>query len=125
MLKSYVISAVTVIRRNIAHCEQKLSNLKKLLIIDELGVDSVPYKAWVSVDHTTLITLTQTTDIFVDSLIQCLLKLRKHDFIAKEQASFLVEKKSSLPEGEVVVLGDFAENYSFVIQDADQGFHWN
>ena len=23
------------------------------------------------------------------------------------------------------MLGDFAENYSFVIQDAVQGFHWN
>eukprot|EP00731_Ephydatia_muelleri_P014791 Em0008g511a len=55
---------------------------------------------------------------------QYLLKLRKHDFIAKEQAAFLVEK-SSLQEGEIVVLGDFAENYSFVIQDAVQGFHWN
>ncbi|KAL5491531.1 hypothetical protein EMCRGX_G016833 [Ephydatia muelleri] len=77
-----------------------------------------------SVDHTTFVTITQTADIFVDSLVEYLLKLRKHDFIAKEQAAFLVEK-SSLQEGEIVVLGDFAENYSFVIQDAVQGFHWN
>ena len=76
-------------------------------------------------EHTTLVTITQTADIFVDSLVEYLLKLRKHDFIAKEQATFLVEKKSSLQEGEIVVLGDFAENYSFVIQDAVQGFHWN
>lgn len=65
------------------------------------------YKAWVSVDHTTLVTLAQTSDSSVDCLVQCLLKLRKHNFIAKEQASFLVEKKASLLEGEVVVMGDF------------------
>ena len=25
----------------------------------------------------------------------------------------------------VLVIGDFAENYSFVLQDTAQGFHWN
>ena len=118
-----------------SHCDQdeecpsctKVTHLKKVLVagLEEQCVDSVSYKAWVSVDHTTLVTITQTADIFVDSLVEYLLKLRKHDFIAKEQAAFLVEKKSSLQEGEIVVLGDFAENYSFVIQDAVQGFHWN
>ena len=118
-----------------SHCDQdeecpsctKVTHLKKVLVagLEEQCVDSVSYKAWVSVDHTTLVTITQTADIFVDSLVEYLLKLRKHDFIAKEQAAFLVEKKSSLQEGEIVVLGDFAENDSFVIQDAVQGFHWN
>ena len=78
-----------------------------------------------SEDRTTLETLTKTREDFVDSLVENLLKLRRHDFIAKQQASFLVETKSKLKEGEVVVLGDFADNYSFVIQDAVQGFHWN
>ena len=56
--------------------------------IEDQCVDSVSYKAWVSVDHTTLVTVTQPTDIFVDSLVEYLLKLRKHDFIAKEQLLF-------------------------------------
>ena len=42
-----------------------------------------------------------------------------HDFITG-QASFLAKKKSSLLEGEVVVLGAFAE--SVVIQEALQEF---
>jgi hypothetical protein len=37
----------------------------------------------------------------------------------------LKETKSSLQDGEVTVLGDFSENYSFIIQDAAQAFHWN
>ena len=30
-----------------------------------------------------------------------------------------------LKPGEFVIVGDFAENYSFVLQDAAQSFHWN
>jgi hypothetical protein len=30
-----------------------------------------------------------------------------------------------LKEGKVLVVCDFAENYSFVVQDEIQSFHWN
>ncbi len=30
-----------------------------------------------------------------------------------------------MKEGEFIILGDFAENYSFVVQDKVQGYHWN
>lgn len=33
--------------------------------------------------------------------------------------------KTTLPEGECIVLADFAENYAFVIQEAAPGYHWN
>jgi hypothetical protein len=38
---------------------------------------------------------------------------------------FLKELKCNLQSGEFVVLCDFAENYSFILQDEAQGFHWN
>jgi hypothetical protein len=38
---------------------------------------------------------------------------------------FLKELKCNLQSGEFVVLCDFAENYSFVLQDGVQGFYWN
>jgi hypothetical protein len=38
---------------------------------------------------------------------------------------FLRELKCNLQSGEFVVLCDFAVNYSFVLQDEAQGFHWN
>ncbi len=37
---------------------------------------------------------------------------------------FCSEKKSTLEPGELLVIGDFAENYGFVMQNAVQGFHW-
>ena len=50
--------------------------------------------------------------------------LKLHDFVAKQQAMFLKKTKANLLPRTVVVLGDFTENYSFVIQDAVQGYHW-
>ena len=41
------------------------------------------------------------------------------------QSYFLSQKKSELKDGEFCVIGDFSENYSFIVQDAAQGFHWN
>ena len=48
-----------------------------------------------------------------------------HSFIAKFQSNYLRECKGNLEENEIIILGDFAENYSFVVQDEVQGFHWN
>lgn len=39
-----------------------------------------------------------------------------HDFIAKKQSAHLKMCKEQLQQGEYVVVSDFAENYTFVIQ---------
>ena len=46
-----------------------------------------------------------------------------HPFIAKSQSNYLRELKGNLEENEVTILGNFTENYSFVVQDEVQGFH--
>jgi hypothetical protein len=38
---------------------------------------------------------------------------------------FLKELKCNLQSGEFVVLCDFTENDSFLLQDEAQGFHWD
>ena len=48
-----------------------------------------------------------------------------HSFIAKCQSNYLRECKENLEENEVTIFGDFAESYSFVVQDEVQGFDWN
>ena len=53
--------------------------------------------------------------------MEVLKKLRLLDFIVKKQVAFLSEEK----RGEFLVIADFSENYSFVIQDEVQSFHWN
>ena len=39
--------------------------------------------------------------------------------------SILKDKKENLTRSEAIVLGDFAENYQFIIQDEIQGYHWS
>ena len=82
------------------------------------------YKAWVSVDRTSLETVVRQTDSFGDHLLESLVSLKRHDFIEKQQSAFLRNKQQQLVDGEVIVSEDFAENYSFVVQDAAQGYYW-
>ena len=81
-------------------------------------VDHITFKQWVSVDRSTLETL---TEILCDKLEL----LRPHCFTASEQARFFKECKSNLVPGEVLVTADFSENYSSALQDTAQGYHWN
>ena len=86
-----------------------LKNFENQLVGNETN------KSWISTNRTTLKTTAKPVEEFVDHLLASLNKLQKHDFIAK-QSSFL--KRMKTPEmNYVIVIADFAENYSFVIQD--------
>ena len=52
-------------------------------------------------------------------------ELTEHHFIAKKQSEFLRVKKVSLKFDEAVLILNLAENYSFVVQDCTQSYHWN
>ena len=94
-------------------------------ILYKNSVDDFINKQWLSIDRTTLQTISQSTEEFIDTFHAGLQTLKKHDFIAKEQSNFCSDRKGSLKAGEVLAIADFAENYSFILQDAAQGFHWN
>ena len=51
--------------------------------------------------------------------------IRKHSFFAKCQANFRRAKKEFLKANEVIVFGDFAENYQFLVQHETQSYHWS
>ena len=61
-------------------------------------------------------------DEFVEEAISHFDMLHRHHYIAKSQASFLKFAKESIPEQTVIIQVDFADNYSFIVQDA---VHWN
>ena len=48
-----------------------------------------------------------------------------HSFIPKQQSLFQTNFQSVLLPGQFLVICDFSENYSFLLQDAAQGFHRN
>ena len=108
------------------HCPG-IDELKEQLttVLDENMIDKVIYKQWLSVDRTTLETLSASSDQFVDTLCEKVELLLPHSFIASQQAAYYSEQISSLQQGELLIVADFSENYAFVLQDAAQGFHWN
>lgn len=94
-------------------------------LLDDEMIDNVTYKQWVSADRCTLTTNIAPSEDFVESFCDRLVALRRHSFIAKQQAAHQSDIKTNLQLGEFLVICDFAENYAFVLQDEAQGFHWN
>ncbi|CAH0551067.1 unnamed protein product [Brassicogethes aeneus] len=88
-------------------------------------VTDVQFEKWVGTDRFTISTQLLSSDDFVDSLCDALDTLKPHAYIAEEQALYFKTLKETIVEGEILVQCNFAENYSFVVQDAVQSFHWN
>ena len=79
---------------------------------------------WISTDRTTMNQLTSTIEEYINLLSEKVFELCEHRFISKAQSNFLKYKKETVSQNEALILLDFAENYSFIIQDAVQGFQW-
>lgn len=94
-------------------------------VFDNHQIDYIEYKKWTTTDRSTLESLMLNIDEFIETFILTLQVYQRHDFIAKMQSSSYKNFKESLKPGEVLVQGDFAENYSAVMQDEVQSFHWN
>jgi hypothetical protein len=50
-------------------------------------------------------------------------ELNCHHYTAK-QARYLKQSKENLQSEQCIILADLSENYSFILQDVVQGFHW-
>lgn len=92
---------------------------------DNNFIDELKFDTWLQTDRYTLKTVVLKVDAFIDEFIERLIKLKSHDFIAKQQSKFVKDLKEKLLPGEFVVTCDFAENYAFVVQNSAQSFHWN
>ncbi len=60
-----------------------------LEIFEQLAIDEVTYKLWVTVDRTNLETVVKSTDDFVEDLVDKLCRLQRHAFIATQQSKFM------------------------------------
>ncbi|KAE8740407.1 hypothetical protein FOCC_FOCC014086 [Frankliniella occidentalis] len=99
--------------------------IKKLSdMFEENMIENVTYQQWTTVDRCSLETITQSSDVFIDTFSNQLKVLLPHHFIAKTQSKYLKQLKETLKEGEVVVILDFAQNYLCLIQDAIQSYYW-
>ena len=77
----------------------------------------ISYKQWIHTDHSSL-NIMRIED-FIGIICNSLQEL------TKSQAEYLQQRKDNIDNETVISLGNFAENYSFVVQDEVQSFHWN
>ena len=87
--------------------------------------EEITYQQWQTTDRCNLVTMTTSIEEYIDYLVSKLEKLTSHSYLTTTQAEYLRKCKENLRDESVIFLGDFAENYKFVVQDEVQGFHWN
>lgn len=105
-------------------CPGKETILEMFKEYEEEMPDNVMYKQWVTTDRAEMAILIKPQEEYFDTLIEKLESLKSHHYISKIQNRFLKEKKHQLSPAECIVLADFAENFTFVVQDEIQGYHW-
>ena len=93
-------------------------------MLDEEVNDEISFQQWQSIDRTKLVTQSMSVNEYIDLLIETIDALTPHSYIPKCQAKYLKSRKEDLPEDSLIFLGDFAENYTFVVKDEVQSFHW-
>lgn len=86
--------------------------------------DAVTYKKWAQTDGTKLETVQASRDDFIESLVTAIGNLTTHHYVARNQSAHFVKCKADLDNETCVLVSDFSENFSFVIQDSIQGYYW-
>ena len=81
-------------------------------------------RKWTTTDRSTLETILQSVDEFIQGFTEHLQYIILHDFIEKVQTSYYQDLRDNML-GEKVLVGDIAENFTFVMQDEVQSYHWN
>lgn len=87
-------------------------------------IEKVQFRQWVSVDRCNLKILEKSSEEFIDLFCSKLSSLVRHDFLTKQQEAFLNYIKENLKESEFTITCDFSQNYSIVLQDEAQSYHW-
>ena len=109
-------------------CPGKESLREYLYNSIELNFDSVIiFQQWVGTDRTTILSDSASIHDLIDMISNSIDKLTSHSYIAKAQSSHLkLEKecrKENVDENTILVLVDFSENFTFIVQDEIHSYH--
>ena len=87
--------------------------------------DTYTFKQWVNVDRSELTIITEDAHVFIENLSLDIWKLSIHEFVRHRQAAYLRNLKDSLPQNEILIIGDFAENYTCIVQNSMQAAYFS
>ena len=85
--------------------------------------ECVKFKQWTSTDRVTINEEIKPLSDCLEILVEDIVKLSVHHYIARNQSNYIKHLKETIKPNEAIITLHFAENYSFVIQYAIQGFH--
>ena len=91
----------------------------------EVSGNKIKIHHWKNTNSSNLVVKLMPVHKFVEYIFERLLKLKTQNFIGEQQTKFFTNKRTNLKFGEVLINGDFAENYIFLVQNLAQRFHWN
>ena len=89
-------------------------------LFDRNGFDDheiVSYKQWVKEEKfTNLISVQMIVAELIEKLCTAFDKLRPYHYVNQAQSAYLQELKANLKRNECIILLDFAENFSYIVQ---------
>ena len=88
-------------------------------ILEESG-NKIKIHHWKNTNSSNLVVKLMPVHKFVEYIFERLLKLKTQNFIGEQQTKFFTNKRTNL-----LINGDFVENYIFLVQNLAQRFHWN
>lgn len=94
--------------------------------MEDFWNENVQYNQWKTNDkQTELITQVSTRSEVVRFAAEKLDKMIPHEFIARKQATYMKDLKSSIPPNKVLILMDFAMNFSCMFPGEIQSYHFS
>ena len=87
------------------------------------ALEDVSYLQWVSTDRAKLDTIIESKADFIDNFSSQVVKLTQHSLTTKAQNMYMKELKANMKPLDIILQDDFAENFSYVVQDEIQIFH--
>ena len=109
------INNETCMMRKCKNCPREKDVIEFVQALPAMEGKELRYSKWVIVDRCTLEEVVQPVEDFLASFSSAIVLLTKH-FVSKKQGEAYRPAKESLKEDEVLVVGDFAENFSFLLQ---------
>ena len=109
------INNETCMMRKCKNCPGEKGVIEFVQALPAMEGKELRYSKWVTVDRCTLEEVVQPVEDFLASFSSAIVLLTRH-FVSKKQGEAYRPAKESLKEDEVLVVGDFAENFSFLLQ---------
>ena len=100
--------------------------LETLLDDNDKELDDVMNIAqWTQTDRSNITNYSESYAEYLDRLENQLADLTPHHYYKEHQSRYLSTLKENLCLHSAIIQLDFAENYAFIVQDANQVYHWN